>query len=111
VLVKGELILVEHGEALSRPLGNLAPIGLKLACKDFQKGGFAGAVRPDQAVAVAWGELDIDVLEDDPLAIGESNIGCGYHGRVLRNKATRILPWHRVYSVGKAGLRNSARKN
>ena len=74
VLVEGELVLVEHRDALPRAPGNLTPIRLKLTCQDLQKGGFAGAVRPDQAVAVAGGELDIDVLEDDSLAIGESNI-------------------------------------
>jgi len=83
VLVKGELVLVEHCYALSPSLANLAPISLKLTCQDLQKGGFAGAVCPDKAVAVARGELNIDVLEDDSLAIGESNIGCGYHFRVL----------------------------
>ncbi len=92
VLVKGELVLVEHRDALSSPPGNLAPIRLKLTCHNFQKGGFSGAVRPDQAVAVARSKLDIDVLEDDPLAIGESNIGYSYHGRVLKIKATRRLP-------------------
>ena len=83
VLVKGELVLAEHRDALSPPPGNLATIRLKLTCQDLQKGGFSGAVRPDQAVAVARGELDIDVFEDDSLAIGESNIRCGYHDRVL----------------------------
>ena len=38
--------------------------------EDLEKGGFAGAVGADQAVAVAGGELDVDVLEEDPLAIG-----------------------------------------
>ena len=92
VLVKGELILVKHRDALSRSLGDLAPIRLKLTCQNLKKGGFPGAVRPYQAVAVARSKLNIDVFEDDPLPIGESNIGCSYHDRVLTINATRKLP-------------------
>jgi hypothetical protein len=91
VLVKGELVLVEHGDSLSRAPDNFPPIRFKLTRQNLQKGGFAGTVRPDQAVAVAGGKLDIDVLEDDPLAIGESNVGCGYHGHVLKNKSHKEI--------------------
>jgi hypothetical protein len=83
ILVKGELVLVEHRYALSRPFANLAPVRLKITCKDLQKGGFTSAVRPYKAVAVARGELDVNVLEDYPLAIGKSYIGCGYHNSFL----------------------------
>jgi hypothetical protein len=83
VLVKGELILVEHRYALSRPFANLAPIWHKLPCQYLQKSGFASAVRPYKAVAVSRDKFDINVLEDDLLTIGESYIGCGYHNSVL----------------------------
>jgi hypothetical protein len=78
-LVKGELILVEHRYTLSCPLANLAPVRHKLPCQDLQKSGFASAVRPYKAVAVSRDKFDINVLEYDPLTIGESYIRCGYH--------------------------------
>jgi hypothetical protein len=59
MIVKGELVLVKDSYAFSLPLGNLTPISLKLTCQNLQKGGFAGAVGTDQAVAVSRGKLDI----------------------------------------------------
>ena len=76
VLVKGELVLAEHGESFARPLADLAPVRFKLAGQDLQKGGFTGAIGPDQAVTVAGGEFDVDVLEDYPLAVGKGDVGC-----------------------------------
>ena len=70
---------LQDGDPLPGADEDLALVRLDLAGEDLQKGRFAGAVGADQAVAVAGGELDVDVLEDDPLAVGKSDIGGVYH--------------------------------
>jgi len=108
VLIKSKLVLVEHGDPLFRPLADLAPVRLKLTGQDLQKGGFAGAVGAYQPVTVAGDKLDIDVLENHFLAIGESNIGCSYHyGFLIVKKnttgATPVASGIQVFRVGKSG--------
>jgi len=75
LVVEGELVLVEIGDAQARADEDLAAVGIALAGEDLEKGRFAGAVGPDQAVAVAGGELDVDVLEDDAFAVGQGDVG------------------------------------
>ena len=60
----------------------IVPIANKPA--RFAKGRLAGAVGPDQAVAVAVAELDGDVLEQGlgPELLGD--VGCDEHGSVLK---------------------------
>ena len=65
---------LQHGDPLPRADGDIPVIRLDLAGEDLQEGGFAGAVGADEAVAVARGELDVDVLEDDPFAIGKGDV-------------------------------------
>ena len=69
VLIKSELVLLEHGNALLWPLGDLTPVWLKSTCQNFQKGRFPGTICPNEAIAVAGGKFDIDVLENNPLPI------------------------------------------
>src|SRR6185369_5316209 len=78
-LVEGELVLPEDRHAFPWSHEDFALVRLDFAGQDFQEGRFSGAVGPDQAVAVAGGELDVDVFEEDPLAVGESDIGCRNH--------------------------------
>jgi hypothetical protein len=63
-----------------------------LSGKYFQESGFTGAVCPDQAITVAGSKLDIDIPEDNSLAIGERNIGSGDHGCFLIITAKRRTP-------------------
>jgi hypothetical protein len=90
--VKSELILVEDGNALAGAFADFAAVRIELAGEYFQKSGFTGTVCADQAITVAGSELDVDVLEDDSLAIGERNVGCGNHGCFLKIKANRRTP-------------------
>ena len=79
LLVEGELVLPQHRDPLAGADDDLPLVRLDLAGENLQKGRLAGAVGADQAVAVARGELDIDVLENDPLAVGKGDIGCADH--------------------------------
>ena len=83
LLVEGELVLAQHGDALAGADGDLPLVRFHLAGQDLQKGRFAGAVGADQAVAVAGGELDIDVFEDDPLAVSEGHVVGADHDLLL----------------------------
>ena len=105
LLVEGELVLVQVGDAFPGPDEDLAFVGVELAGQDLQKGRFAGAVGADQAVAVAGGELDVDILEDDSLAVGKSDIGGVYHGEcsVKVMSGACFLRWRRSGMVGGTG--------
>ena len=105
LLVVDELVLLEHGDALPRADGHLALIRFLLAGEDAEKGRLAGAVGADQAVAVAMGELDVDVLEDDALAVGQGDVGRLEHGIVSFQKKNGRD--HRV-TAGAAGSRGAA---
>ncbi len=82
LVVEGELVLTEHCDPLAGTHGDLPLVSLNLARKDLEKGGFAGAVGADEAIAVAGGELDVHVLEENPLAVGEGDVGCADHALV-----------------------------
>ena len=73
-LVKGELVLAQDRHPLPGADGDVALIRLELAGEDLEKGRFSGAVGADEPIAVSRGELDVDVFEDDPLAIGEGYV-------------------------------------
>jgi hypothetical protein len=63
ILVEGVLILTQDAE-LARPVDRAA-LGLGLASQQLHERGFAGAVRPRQAVAPARRERRRDLLEED----------------------------------------------
>ena len=83
VLLEGEVVLGEDGHALARADGDLALVGLELAREELQEGGLARAVRADDAVAIARGEFEVDVLEEEAFAEGEREFGYAYHGITL----------------------------
>ena len=83
LLVKGELVLPKDRHALPRAHDDLALVCLDLAGQDLEKGGFSGAVGADQAIAVAGGELDVDVLEEDPFPVGKGDVCCRDHEPVF----------------------------
>jgi hypothetical protein len=76
LLVEGELVLAEHRDPLTGGDGDLPLVALHLPRQDLQEGRFPRAVGADEPVAVARGELDVDVLEQDPLAVGKGDVCC-----------------------------------
>ena len=98
-LIIDELILLEHGDPLLGVDGDITLIRLLLSGQDPEKGRFTRTIGADKAIAVAVGELDIDVFKNYALAIGKRNICCLEHvyipvkaeGRE-RKKAARFVP-------------------
>ena len=82
LFVKGEVVLTEHGNALAGAGGDVTMIRLLFPGQDLEEGGLACAVGADQAVAVARGELDVDVFENYSLAIGKRDINGSDHGKI-----------------------------
>ena len=62
VLIR-ETCKLQEGETLARRDDDLAVCGVQLSGKNFQKGGLSCAVGSDQAVAVALGELNVNIFE------------------------------------------------
>ena len=80
LVLVGELVLVELAEPHARLQHDLAGALLQLAAEDLHEGGLAAAVGADQAVAVAVGELDGDVLEQGLGAELDGDVRSGKHG-------------------------------
>ena len=83
VFVVLELILLEDGHARAGLEEDIAGRRLQLAGEHFQKGGFAGAVRADDAIAVAGCELQVDLLEQDAAAELHAEVGNCDHSLLL----------------------------
>jgi hypothetical protein len=64
LVLVAELILVQLAHAQAGLQRDLANTLLELAPQDFHQGGLAAAVGPDQAIAVAIGELDGDAFKE-----------------------------------------------
>ena len=79
-LFKGELVLAEHCNTLAGADKNIPFVRVEPAGQDLQESGLPGTVGADNAIAVAGGEFNIDVFEDNPLAIGKGDVRCLYHG-------------------------------
>jgi hypothetical protein len=62
-IIVAELVLLEVGHALARIERDVAGGRLQHAGQDLHESGLARAVGADQAVAVAFAELDRDVFE------------------------------------------------
>ena len=95
----GELVLLEPAEPQARLQHHLAGALLQLTAEDFHEGGFAGAVRPDQAIAVAVGEFHRHLLEQRFGAELDGDVRSGKHGRRVR-RGPRILHY-RAGSMGR----------
>ena len=67
-LLEAELVLLEDGGPLRA--GDRAVVGLEHTLEDLHEGRLAGAVRPGEAVALAGGEGDGDVVEEALAAVG-----------------------------------------
>ena len=83
VFVVLELILLEDGHTRAGLEEDIAGRRLQFAGEHFQKGGFAGAVRADDAVAVAGCELQVDLLEQNAAAELHAEVGNCDHSLLL----------------------------
>ncbi len=115
VFIKSKLILLQKGDPLLRPNRYGSRVRFRLARQDLEKGGFAGAVGADQAVAVARHELDVDILEDDPLAIGKADVVCADHGdshfpQPIKNHRGGLPVVQVLFSYNILGLPGQARR-
>ncbi|RMQ07034.1 hypothetical protein ALQ09_05660 [Pseudomonas viridiflava] len=73
----GELILAQLTQSYVRLQHHLTARRLKVATEDFHEGGFAAAVRANQAVTVTGAKLDRDVLEQGFGAELHRDVSCG----------------------------------
>ena len=76
----GELVLLQVGHALVLVLRDIAGGRLQRAAEDLHEGRLAGTVGTDQAVAVAFAELDVDVLEQGFGPELHGDVGGDKHG-------------------------------
>lgn len=68
-LIVFEVVLLEYRESFVRPEGDDPRVGVTSPLSTLRKVDFPCAVGSDYAVAVARRELQIDILEQDPLAV------------------------------------------
>ena len=79
VAVKLEVVLTQHGHALAGGDDHFARGRLQLTGKHFEERRFARSVCADDAVTVAGGKFDVDVLEERLAAVRKRNIlGCDH---------------------------------
>ena len=81
--VVGVLVLLQNRHAHVGQDGHLAGAGLQFPGEDLQKGGLAGAVGADDAVAVAPQKLQVHVGEERGAAVVQAQIGDRDHGKLL----------------------------
>ena len=62
------LVLFQEGQSLSLGNGNSAVGGIQLSAEDLKESGLSGAVGTDDAVAVSFGEFDVDIFKQGFLA-------------------------------------------
>ncbi|MCY1530834.1 hypothetical protein D9M68_660400 [compost metagenome] len=75
-----ELVLAQLAQAHARLQRHVARRRLQVTADDLHEGRLAGPIGPDQPVAVAFPELDADVLEKGFGTELDGEIGGGYHG-------------------------------
>ena len=73
------LVLLQNGQARAGLEGNAAGGGFELSGEDFQERRLARAVRADDAVAVAGGELQVDLLKKNAAAELHGEVGNRNH--------------------------------
>ena len=80
LILVAELVLVQFAEAQAGLQHHIAGAWLEIPTQDLDQGGFAAAIRADQPVAVAIGELDGDAFEQGLGAELNRDIGGREHG-------------------------------
>ena len=89
----GKLILTQVSHALMFVFGDVSCRRLKRAAQDLHEGRFTSAIGADQAIAIAFAKLDIDVLEQgfNPELHGDI---CGdKHGNSDLMNSTKTKGW------------------
>ena len=79
VRVIGVLVLLEHRHAGFGEDRHLSRGGLQVPGENFQKGGLARAVGPNDAIAVALDELQVHMGKEGLSAVLQPQIGNGNH--------------------------------
>ena len=82
--VEFEVILFEHAHALTGALRDIAVGRLELTAENTHQRRLSGAVCSDYSVAVARGELEVDILEKHALSELDSEVIDSYHRRFLK---------------------------
>ena len=83
-IIKLEMVLAKDSHALAGGDHNIAGRRFQFAGEDLEERGFSGSVGADDAVAVAGGKLDIDILKEGLAAIGKRYIlRCNHGAQVL----------------------------
>ena len=65
--IESVVILTKHRETLTRAEGDATACGIEDSADGTQQGRLTSTVGTDDAIAVTWGELKVDVLEKDSL--------------------------------------------
>ena len=89
IFVVLELILLQDRHPCAGFEKDIAGRRFQFAGKNFQKGGFAGTVRADHAVAVAGGELQIDLLKQNAAAELHAEVGNRNHSLLLNTHSSK----------------------
>ena len=79
LVLVAELVLIQLAEPHARLQHDVAGARLEIAAQHLHERGFARAVRADQAIAVAVGEFDRDLLEERLGAELNGDVGSGEH--------------------------------
>ena len=79
----GELVLAQFTQTHVRLEHHLAAGRLQIAAEDLHEGGLAATVGADQAITVAFAELDGNVFKQRLGAELHRDIGGGKHGKIL----------------------------
>ena len=74
-----KMILLEERQSLSRCDGDTSGRRLQLSGQYLQKCGLACPIRANDAIAVAFGEFDVDIFEQCSLSETQRDIICSYH--------------------------------
>lgn len=73
------VVLFENRHPFAGRNSHFAGAGVDFARKNFQKGGLSGAVRPNNPIAVARGEFQVNFVEQGTLSVAERKVGYGNH--------------------------------
>jgi hypothetical protein len=90
------VILAKYRQALVIGDVNVARGGLELTAEQLQEGGFARAIGANDAVAVAGGEFEVNILEQDLTAEMKAEIVNGNH--VYSNEILSIFSFFSIFA-------------
>ena len=80
LLIELELVLFEHSHTLAGCDLHGSLIGFDLSAEDLEEGTLTCPVGTDDAVTVAFGEIQVHFLEEDAFSVGEFDVFYRNHG-------------------------------